>query len=69
MKPQSIENLNVWVNCKIQVINEDTWKYQTVCECLWTPKEIKKAMKKHNLKAAWIWVMGDRTYQFASDLK
>lgn len=68
-KPASIDNLNVWVTCKIQIINEDTWKYQTIDEVPWTPKHIKQAMKKHKLASAWIWVMGDRELKFASEYK
>lgn len=59
-----IDDLNVWANCKIQVINEETMKYETIAEVPYTPKHIKQAMKKNNVKSAWIYFMGERTYQF-----
>lgn len=64
----NLDNLNVWANCKIQFINEETNKFQTVCEVPYTPKHVKIAMKKHNMKSAWIWFMGERTYQFVDEI-
>ena len=53
-KPIPVKNLNVWVTCKLQVINEDTMKWETLAEINDTPNSIKSYMKKHNLTFVWV---------------
>lgn len=46
---------NVWPNCKIQIIDEKTDKWKTICEVLDTPKDINAAKEKHS-KYKHLWV-------------
>ena len=61
-RPEPIPN--IWPNCKIQVINHETNRWQTVAECLWTPNAIKATIKRLKIKNAWVLFMGERTPQF-----
>ena len=64
-KETNLANLNVWASCKIQQINEDTFKWETIAECAYTPNAIRKELKKHGLEFAWINVLGNREMVYA----
>lgn len=56
----NLSSLTVTAGCRIQVINEDTWKYETVAEVVYTPYAINQALKKHKLQSAWVNLYGSR---------
>lgn len=56
----NLDQLNVFASCRIQIINETTWKYQTIAEVVYTPYAINQALKKSKLQSAWINLNGNR---------
>lgn len=62
----NLSELVITAGCYIQVINEATWKYQTVAEVVYTPYAINQALKKNKLQSAWVNVYGTRELWMAS---
>ena len=55
-----LKDLVVTAGCRVQVINETTWKYETVAEVVYTPYAINEALKQNKLQSAWVSLYGDR---------
>lgn len=59
MSKQGLSIPNVVPGCRIQVINEDTMRWETIASVDYTPKAIQVALKTHGLASAWVqWQCG-----------
>lgn len=56
----NLSELNIVPNCKIQIVNEKTWKTETIAMTLYTPLAINKVLKKHKLQSAFVLFLGSR---------
>lgn len=56
----NLDQLVVTAGCRIQVVNEETWKYETIAETVYTPYAINQVLKKHKLQSAWVNLFGNR---------
>lgn len=58
------DSLNIVAGCKVQQINEDTMKWETIGEVLYTPYSINQFMKQHKLASVWVNILGSREMWF-----
>jgi len=59
-----LAKLSVWTECKIQRINEDTMKWETIGKTTYTPYHINEFLKANKLKSIWVNVLGNREMWF-----
>lgn len=58
---------NVTAGCKIQVINENTMKWDTLAEVAYTPAQINKVLNKYGLLNGWVLWLGGREFWESTD--
>ena len=59
-KQSGLANLNIVAGCRVQIINFETERYQTIAETVYTPRHINDVLKSHKLQSAWIYWLGGR---------
>jgi len=59
----------IWTGCKVQIINESTGKFDTIAQCIYTPRAINDAMKQHGLTTCWVrWTCGREMWRAGNQI-
>ena len=68
-KSSNLKNLVVTAGCKVQVINEKTFQWQTIAETCYTPRHINEVLKTNKLTSAWVvWMCGREMWTIGEEL-